>query len=236
MPTIMDKGPACSRLLWIAFLVMNFLFQTAIITSFPCTNKLPRFNSFWNRSLQNTNQLIRQVHTNNMEGTRSSEDFKDLTLTFCRAVDPSTLRPKILLGLKKYGFGEGKWNGFGGKVEPGETVSEAAARELAEESGVTALRMEKKGRLIFHVDTYPAIMRVHVFEATEYTGEPRESEEMRPQWFYEDELPFQSMWADDAHWMPLLLSGKKFSGEFKFSDESTIEQFVLDEVEEAPVF
>lgn len=34
----------------------------------------------------------------------------------------------ILLGLKKRGFGEGKWNGFGGKVEPGETIHQAAAR------------------------------------------------------------------------------------------------------------
>jgi 8-oxo-dGTP pyrophosphatase MutT (NUDIX family) len=27
----------------------------------------------------------------------------------------------ILLAMKKRGFGEGKWNGAGGKVEPGET-------------------------------------------------------------------------------------------------------------------
>ena len=34
----------------------------------------------------------------------------------------------ILLGLKKKGFGEGKWNGFGGKVEHGETICQAAIR------------------------------------------------------------------------------------------------------------
>jgi ADP-ribose pyrophosphatase len=34
----------------------------------------------------------------------------------------------ILLGLKKKGFGEGKWNGFGGKVEKDETVTEGAVR------------------------------------------------------------------------------------------------------------
>ena len=34
----------------------------------------------------------------------------------------------LLLGLKKKGFGEGKWNGFGGKVEKDETVSEGAVR------------------------------------------------------------------------------------------------------------
>lgn len=34
----------------------------------------------------------------------------------------------LLLGLKKKGFGEGRWNGFGGKVEKDETVSEGAVR------------------------------------------------------------------------------------------------------------
>jgi len=44
--------------------------------------------------------------------------------------------PKILLGMKKRGHGEGKWNGFGGKVEEGETIEEATRRETKEESGV----------------------------------------------------------------------------------------------------
>lgn len=34
----------------------------------------------------------------------------------------------VLLGMKKRGFGAGKWNGFGGKVQPGETIEEAARR------------------------------------------------------------------------------------------------------------
>lgn len=35
---------------------------------------------------------------------------------------------EILLGLKKRGFGEGLWNGFGGKVDPGEQIVDAAVR------------------------------------------------------------------------------------------------------------
>ncbi len=34
----------------------------------------------------------------------------------------------MLLGLKKRGFGAGKWNGFGGKVNPGEDIVDAALR------------------------------------------------------------------------------------------------------------
>ena len=44
---------------------------------------------------------------------------------------------KLLLGLKKRGFGLGKINGIGGKVEEGESVEAAAVRETFEEIGVT---------------------------------------------------------------------------------------------------
>lgn len=35
---------------------------------------------------------------------------------------------RVLLGMKKRGFGAGLWNGFGGKVQLGETVEQAARR------------------------------------------------------------------------------------------------------------
>ena len=47
---------------------------------------------------------------------------KVLTLAFVRE---ST---RVLLGLKKRGFGEGRWNGFGGKVQLGETIEAGAVR------------------------------------------------------------------------------------------------------------
>jgi 8-oxo-dGTP pyrophosphatase MutT (NUDIX family) len=39
---------------------------------------------------------------------------------------------RILLAMKKRGFGAGKYNGFGGKVELRETLLEAALREFEE--------------------------------------------------------------------------------------------------------
>jgi len=47
---------------------------------------------------------------------------KILTLAFVRT------QQQILLGFKKRGFGTGHWNGFGGKVETGETIEDAARR------------------------------------------------------------------------------------------------------------
>ena len=45
---------------------------------------------------------------------------------------------RVLLGRKKRGMGLGKWNGFGGKIEAGETMRQCAVRELREECGLIA--------------------------------------------------------------------------------------------------
>jgi len=52
----------------------------------------------------------------------------------------------------------GKWNGFGGKVEPGETVEAAAMRELQEEAMVTTTQVERRGVLIFTFQTLPDVL------------------------------------------------------------------------------
>ncbi|WZN66384.1 7,8-dihydro-8-oxoguanine triphosphatase [Chloropicon roscoffensis] len=136
---------------------------------------------------------------------------------------------RVLLGLKKRGFGEGYYNGFGGKVEPGESVSEAAARELEEESELRSPKLDKRGVLTFHYDDKPKPLEIHVFRVSEYEGVPAETEEMRPEWFAFDEIPFQKMWADDALWYPLFLSGKTFEGEFYFENTHDLKRHELRE-------
>ncbi|KAK3246454.1 hypothetical protein CYMTET_16878 [Cymbomonas tetramitiformis] len=141
---------------------------------------------------------------------------------------------KILLGMKKRGFGAGYYNGFGGKVEPGETIEQAALRELEEEAHVTALDMERRGVLRFIFDDNPQPWEVHVFHATEFSGEPLETDEMAPVWFLEADIPFDKMWADDVHWYPLFLGGKCFRGEFFFTKTTTLVKHTLEEVAGPP--
>lgn len=144
-------------------------------------------------------------------------------LTLCLICKDSN----ILLGMKKRGFGAGMWNGFGGKLKEGETIPEAAKREVLEESGVEVKSLEKRGILQFEFENNPEILEVHVFGASDFSGEPAESEEMAPQWFDAKNLPFDKMWPDDRHWMPLFLAGKNFTGRFLFNQSNEILNFNL---------
>lgn len=140
--------------------------------------------------------------------------------------------PRVLLGMKKRGFGAERWNGFGGKVDTGETVEEAARREVREESGIEVNGMVKHGVLDFEFRGKPEILEVHIFRAENFTGEPGESDEMIPRWFHIADIPYAKMWPDDEHWLPLLLNKKKFSGRFLFGEGDKILEQELKEVDE----
>jgi 8-oxo-dGTP diphosphatase/2-hydroxy-dATP diphosphatase len=128
---------------------------------------------------------------------------------------------QILLGMKKRGFGVGRWNGFGGKVEDDETLEEAAKREILEESGLTVGSLEKMGVLYFEFEDETPNKEVYIFRTSDFSGEPQESEEMRPKWFDNNNLPLNEMWPADALWLPVLLEGKKFEGRYTYDQPST---------------
>ncbi|KAG5353418.1 hypothetical protein C0989_006931 [Termitomyces sp. Mn162] len=122
---------------------------------------------------------------------------------------------------------------LGGKVELGETSQQAALRELEEEAGITA-PLQHAGTLLFTTGAEEAAYHIEVYRADEYTGDVTETDEMRPEWFSlpltdskgsnatEDNLPtipFEKMWEDDRHWMPLLISRTKFAGRADFKRE-----------------
>ena len=124
--------------------------------------------------------------------------------------------PRVLLGMKKRGFGKGRWNGFGGHVERGEAIEEGARREIKEEAGLEVGKLSKHGVIEFKRRGKQEILEVHVFGTDAFSGEPTESEEMKPQRFDVDKIPYSQMWSDDKHWLPLFLQGKKFTAKFLF--------------------
>ncbi|MEK7108993.1 MAG: 8-oxo-dGTP diphosphatase [Patescibacteria group bacterium] len=131
---------------------------------------------------------------------------------------------KLLLAMKKVRFGAGKYNGTGGHVEEGETPVAAAVRETFEEAGVTVLpeHAEPRGAIHFSFEGKPDWERlVHVFLAEKWAGEPVESDEMVPEWFALDAIPYDRMWIDDKHWLPLVLEGKAIDAEFHFEGDGS---------------
>lgn len=129
---------------------------------------------------------------------------------------------QLLLGMKKRGFGTGLWNGFGGHVEKDEAIKAAAIREVREESGLIVHSLESRGLINFTFDANIPNLVVHIFLALKFSGEPIETEEMRPQWFSLAAIPYNEMWADDRHWLPLFLAGQTFTAQFHFQDEKTL--------------
>jgi len=142
----------------------------------------------------------------------------------------------VLLGMKKRGFGKDKYNGFGGKLQAGESIEQAALREAKEESGLTPLVYEKRAIIDFP-DSYP--FRMNLYVCTKWDGEEIETEEMRPQWFSFDQIPYDQMWEDDRYWLSHILSGKKIKASFMFENNldhdgtgiNKIVDFKLEEVD-----
>lgn len=144
---------------------------------------------------------------------------------------------RILLGLKKRGFGVARWNGPGGKVKAGERIKTAAHREVKEEFGVEVRDVERVALLHFYFSDGPesasANQDVHVFLVRKWTGNPSESEEMGlPQWFSPSQLKYLTMWADDKFWLPRVLSGEMLEGWFAFDGDEEVLGHLIKNVEE----
>ncbi|MEX2581520.1 MAG: 8-oxo-dGTP diphosphatase [Verrucomicrobiales bacterium] len=133
---------------------------------------------------------------------------------------------EVLLIHKKTGFGAGKINGPGGKLEPGETALESAVREVREELLITPRSLREMGEL--HFDFVDGLkLHCTVFHGNEFEGVPRETREARPEWFRIDEIPYDRMWADDRHWLPQMLAGRRFKAWFRFDREEMLSREVV---------
>jgi len=127
----------------------------------------------------------------------------------------------VLLIHKKRGLGAGKINGPGGRLEPGESPMQAAIREVQEELLVTPLGVEECGELYFQFTDGHSI-HGHVFRARDVDGEPQDTYEATPIWTPLDAIPYDRMWEDDRHWLPLMLARKPFRGRFLFDGDNML--------------
>jgi 8-oxo-dGTP diphosphatase len=130
--------------------------------------------------------------------------------------------PQVLLGLKKTGFGLGKWVGLGGHIEEGEKPEAAAVREVCEESSlvVPADSLQHVAHIEFRFPVRPSWdQTADVFMTSVFQGQPEESDEVAPKWFAESELPLEMMWDDAKYWLPLVLAGEHVDVLIIFADD-----------------
>jgi 8-oxo-dGTP diphosphatase len=118
----------------------------------------------------------------------------------------------------------GKWNGLGGKMDPGESVSACMTREIHEEAGLRVTRMVLRGTV-----SWPGFGKAgedwlgFIFLVDAYEGEPlRENAEGTLAWKPIEDLLDGSLplWEGDRHFLPLVFDGdqRPFHGVMPYAD------------------
>ena len=121
----------------------------------------------------------------------------------------------------------GKWNGLGGKFDPGETPEECAIREIHEEAGLTVRNPRLKGVITFPGFANDEDWYTFLFVIEEFDGELIDSPEGYLKWIPDDELLDLHLWEGDRIFIPWLDRGDFFSGKFVYKNQKLIEHSVV---------
>jgi 8-oxo-dGTP diphosphatase len=122
----------------------------------------------------------------------------------------------------------GKWNGLGGKLNPGETPEECARREIYEESGLKVLSLQFKGILTFPSFAEEEDWYAFVFVVEAFGGELVDcSEEGNLKWVNDSELLGLNLWEGDRIFLPWLEEPGIFSGKFIYQEGKLLSHEVV---------
>jgi len=115
----------------------------------------------------------------------------------------------------------GKWNGLGGKFEPGESPEQCVVREIREESGLIIQDPKLHGLLLF-ADFGGDDWYVFVFSADRFGGELTESSEGDLAWIPDDQILKLPLWESDAIFLPWLAQPNFFSARFQYRGDKML--------------
>jgi 8-oxo-dGTP diphosphatase len=121
----------------------------------------------------------------------------------------------------------GKWNGLGGKLEPGETPEECAVREIREESGLTVKSLQLRGIITFPGFANDEDWYTFLFVGDDFDGELIDSPEGVLRWVPDEELLDLHLWPGDRIFIPWLARREFFSGKFIYKDKQLVEHEVV---------
>lgn len=123
---------------------------------------------------------------------------------------------------------KGKWNGLGGKIEPGETPEECAIREVYEESGLQITQPQLKGFITFPAFDDIDDWYVFLFTAKNFTGQlMAESPEGALAWVDDAQLMDLNLWKGDTIFMPWLENHPLFSAKFIYHNGDYLSHTVV---------
>ena len=105
---------------------------------------------------------------------------------------------------KQNDLNEGKWMGVGGHLENGETIDQAAIREVFEETGLHVHSLKCAAEILFINDDYQEIM--YLYEITDFSGEQIECNEGELKWVPIKDIYNYPMWEGDKEFLPLLIN------------------------------
>lgn len=120
----------------------------------------------------------------------------------------------------------GKWNGLGGKLEPGETPDACAIREILEESGLIVKKMQFKGMITFPGFANEEDWYTYIFVVDDFEGELIDSPEGHLEWIPNERLMELNLWEGDRIFLQWLDRPGFFSALFVYQDGQFIDYAV----------
>ena len=121
-----------------------------------------------------------------------------------------------LMMRKARGHQKGKWNGLGGKAEPGEMPEACARREVREEAGLEVETLDYRGLIVFPRFDGSNDWYVWIFLASA-RGEPVASDEGHLEWVPTERIRDLDVHAGDRVFLPWLdLPGRVFNARFDY--------------------
>ena len=116
----------------------------------------------------------------------------------------------------------GKFNGLGGKLDPGEDVVAGMRREIREEAGIECDRLELRGTISWPgfgkdgEDWFGFLFRVTAYSGTVMDRNPEGDLE----WVEVDRVLELPLWEGDRYFLPLLFDpdGRPFHGVMPYRD------------------
>ncbi len=149
--------------------------------------------------------------------------MKLATLCYLRKNDQTLMIHRVK---KRNDMHRGKWNGLGGKLEPGESPEDCVRREVEEESGLLVKKMWLKGFLSFPGFANDEDWYAFVFVVPDFEGQIIESVEGDLEWIDNSDLFQLNLWEGDRIFLPWLDIPGIFSGKFVYRDGTLVEHSV----------